>query len=302
MVTGNAAVTVPTCAPPDRSVRRSSLRLPPLSCDCHAHICGPAEQYPLATERIYSPAQATFDDYRRMMSTIGVERAVLVQPSFYGTDNAALLDAIRAGGANFRGVAVVADEVGGTELERLHQGGVRGVRFNIVDVKNGKGRLPIERIGALAERIKPFGWHVELLMHVHEFPDLDRAFDGFPVDVVFGHLGYVPTERGVDDPGFRSLLRLLGAGRAWVKLTAPYRISSQAMPHADMAAFAEALRDTAHERLLWGSDWPHVKAQWSIPMPNDGDLVDLLGDWVPSEAARRDILVANPARLYGFET
>lgn len=302
MTTGTAAVTVPTCAPPERSVRRPSLRLPPLSCDCHAHICGPAERYPLTPERIYSPAEATFEDYRRLMAAIGVERAVVVQPSFYGTDNAALLDAIRAGGSNFRGVAVIADDVSGKELERLHQGGVRGVRFNIVDVSSGKGRLPIERMRALAERIKPFAWHIELLMHVNEFPDLDKAFDGFPVDVVFGHLGYVPTERGIDDPGFRSLLRLLGSGRAWVKLTAPYRISSQAMPHADTIAFAEALCEAAQQRLLWGSDWPHVKAQWSIPMPNDGDLVDLLRDWIPAEDARRDILVANPARLYGFET
>jgi len=301
MVESAGKVSIPVSVPPERATRRPALRLPPRSCDCHAHVCGPEEKYPLLPDRIYTPAPVTVDDYRDLLAALGVERGVLVQPSFYGADNSALLEALAAAPSMFRGVAVVSDSVSDQELERLHAAGVRGLRFNIVDLSSGKGQLPIDRIRRLADRIKPFGWHVEMLMHVNEFPDLDREFDGFPVDVVFGHLGYVPTERGTGDAGFQALLRLLGSGRAWVKLTAPYRISPQAMPHPDVVPFAHALLEAAPERLVWGSDWPHVKAQWSIPMPNDGDIVDLLSDWVPSEAARHRILVENPVRLYGFD-
>ena len=137
----------------------------------------------------------------------------------------------------------------------------------------------------LAQRIAPFGWHIEFLMHVDEFPDLDRMLDGLPVDVVFGHLGYVRAEKGTDVPGFQALLRLLRGGRAWVKFTGPYRISSQPLPHADTVAFAHALLATAPDRIVWGSDWPHVMTRWTIPMPNDGALADLLLDWIPDAAS-----------------
>jgi 2-pyrone-4,6-dicarboxylate lactonase len=290
----------PLCAPPDPATRTPRLAMPPLACDCHAHICGPMDQYPCSPTRIYTPPDAGLDRYRSMLSVLGVTRAVLVQPSFYGTDNAALVHALRAGGASFRGVAVVAADIAERELERLHQAGVRGVRINIVDTRQGKGALPIDQLRRLAERVRPFGWHMEFLAHVNEFPDLDRLLAGFPVDVVFGHLGYVPTIRGTGDAGFCALLRLLGEGRAWVKLTGPYRISEQSLPFTDTAAFARALLDTAPQRVLWGSDWPHVKAAWSIPMPNDGDLADLLLDWAPDPKLRRGILVDNPALLYGF--
>ena len=291
---------IPVCAPPDPDPSAPRFKFPPLACDCHAHICGPQGVYKYIPERIYSPPDALLPEYSRMLMALGCSRAVLVQPSFYGTDNSAMLAAMKAAGPAFRGVAVIADAVTAHELETMHAAGIRGARLNIVDVREGKGQLPIERMARLADRIKPFGWHIEFLMHVDEFPDLDVMLSKLPVDVVFGHLGYVKTERGTAAPGFQALLRLLRGGRAWVKLTGAYRISSQTLPHADTNGFAHALVATAPERIVWGTDWPHVMTKWTIPMPNDGAIADLLLDWIPDATLRRRVLADNPAALYGF--
>ena len=291
----------PFAKPPNLDVRKPRLVLPQNSCDSHAHVCGPLDRYPCFADRIYSPPpEATLENYQAMLSTLGIKRAVLVQPSFYADDNSALFDALKAMGRDARGVVVLGDNLSSTDLERMHAAGVRGVRFNIVDVKSGKGVLPMERLRDISNRIAPFGWHVELLMHVNEFPTMDQAFADFPTDIVVGHLGYVPADLGIDDAGFQALIRLMRDGKAWAKLTGPYRISARDMPHGDLNVFAHALVDAASEQLVWGSDWPHVKVSWPIPLPNDGDIVDLLGTWVPDENARTRILVDNPARLYGF--
>jgi predicted TIM-barrel fold metal-dependent hydrolase len=293
--------TIPVVAPPDPHPRKPAIALPPLACDCHAHVCGPESRYPWYAQRIYTPPEGTTaQDYARLLAALGVERAVLVQPSFYGSNNRALLDAIAASGGRYRGVAVLDDADGAAAIERLHEAGIRGARVNIVDLAEGKGQLPVDKLRRLAARIAPFDWHLELLMHVDEFPDLDRQLGDLPVQLVFGHLGYVRKGRGPEEPGFQALLRLLGDGRAWAKLTGPYRISSQPLPHLDLAPFAQALREAAPQRLVWGSDWPHVMVNWPIPMPNDGDILDLLARWIPDEAHRQQVLVDNPATLYGF--
>ena len=289
----------PLCAAFDPLTRQPQFTLPPGATDCHAHICGPATRYDYFEGRIYTPADALLTDYRTMLDTLGVARAVLVQPSVYGTDNSAMLDAMKADPARLRGVAVVANDVTNDELARLHAAGVRGVRVNIVDVKDRKaGTLPLAELTQLAVKVKPFGWHMEFLMHVDEFPDLDRLLADFPVETVYGHLGYMKTDHGTGNPGFHALLRLMQAGRAWVKLTGPYRISAEPLPHADTNEYAHALLAAAPAQVVWGSDWPHVMVK--IPMPNDGDLCDLLTKWVPDEALRKQVLVDNPARLYGF--
>jgi 2-pyrone-4,6-dicarboxylate lactonase len=268
------------------------------ACDCHAHVCGPESRYPYAANRLYTPHDALPSDYRRMLDSLGVERGVLVQPSIYATDNRALLDALAQDPARLRGVAVVPWDISTKELERLHAAGVRGVRQNIVDLKDGKGVLPLEELKTLGRKIKPFGWHVEFLMHVDEFPDLDRQLADFPVEVVFGHLGYVPAAKSPREPGFQALLRLMKDGKAWVKMTAPYRLTSSAMPYPETDRFAQALAAAAPERLVWGTDWPHVFIKTA--MPDDAKLLALFERWVPDEKARRRILVDNPARLYNF--
>jgi 2-pyrone-4,6-dicarboxylate lactonase len=288
----------PPCAPPDFAPRKPRLVFPPRSCDCHAHVLGPAARHAYAVDRIYTPPDCLAADHRAMLAALGIERAVLVQPSVYGTDNTVLLNALSESGAAFRGVAVVDWKVGDAALESMHAAGVRGVRVNIVDVKDGKGALPLDLLRALAQRIAPLGWHMELLLHADEFAGLDRDLADFPVDVVFGHLGYLRAGNGIDAPGFQALLRLLETGRGWVKLTGPYRISISALPYADVTPIAQALLRAAPGRVLWGSDWPHVMLKGT--MPNDGELADLLSAWIPDEAQRRRVLVDNPARLYGF--
>lgn len=268
------------------------------ACDCHAHVCGPQSRYPYAANRLYTPHDASPADYRGMLDALGLERGVLVQPSIYGTDNRALLDALALDPARLRGVAVVPWEVSSAELDRLHAAGVRGVRQNIVDLKEGKGLLPLQELKALARKVKPLGWHVEFLMHVDEFPQLDRQLADFPVGVVFGHLGYVPASKSTEEPGFQALLRLMRDGKAWVKLTAPYRLTPSAMPYPETDAFARALLEAAPGRLVWGTDWPHVFIKSA--MPEDRKLLELFEHWVPDAAARRRILVENPARLYSF--
>jgi predicted TIM-barrel fold metal-dependent hydrolase len=291
---------IPVCVPPDPHPKKPKFEFPPLACDCHAHICGPQKVYAYVPQRIYSPPDALLQDYKRVLDVLGCRRAVLVQPSFYGADNSAMLTAMKAAGPVFRGVAVIGDDARPSEIEALHAVGVRGARLNVVDLREGRGQLPIERITKLADRIRPFGWHIELLVHVDEFPQIDVMLGGLPVDVVFGHLGYVKTEQGTTAPGFQSLLRLLRGGRAWVKLTGPYRISSKTLPHADTNEFAHALLDAAPGRVVWGTDWPHVATKWTIPMPNDGALADLLPGWIPDPGLRTRVLAENPEALYGF--
>jgi 2-pyrone-4,6-dicarboxylate lactonase len=298
LVSEQTASGAPPCAPPDPKPRKPRVVLPPLACDSHAHILGPASRYAYSPARTYTPPDALLPDYEHLLKTLGVVRAVLVQPSVYGSDNSAMVDAMKTAGNRFRGVAVVNEDISEAELRKLHDAGVRGVRFNIVDVKDGKrGTLPLDVPRKLAERVRPFGWHVEFLMHVDEFPDLDRAFADFPVDIVLGHLGYMKTDKGLDTPGYRALLRLVKTGRCWVKLTGPYRISTTTLPYPDVTPFARTLMKANAERILWGSDWPHVTTK---VMPNDGDLCDLLLDWIPDPRLREQVLVKNPAKLYGF--
>jgi 2-pyrone-4,6-dicarboxylate lactonase len=158
--------------------------------------------------------------------------------------------------------------------------------------------LPVDALKSLASRIAPFGWHLEFLMHVDEFPDLDLQLTGIPVPMVFGHLGYVPVATGPKTPGFEALLRLMRDGRAWVKMTAPYRLTSSELPYTQADIFAARLVEAAPERLVWGSDWPHVTMKSA--MPNDGDLFDVFARWVPDETIRNRILVENAAQLYDF--
>ncbi|MGA8514649.1 MAG: amidohydrolase family protein, partial [Burkholderiaceae bacterium] len=259
--------TAPLCQAPDPALRKPRLSLPAGATDCHAHICGPAHLYPYAAQRIYTPPDALLPYYRALLASLGVGRAVIVQPSVYGDDNRALLAALATDPMHLRGVAVVNANITDDELQTLHNAGVRGLRCNIVDLADAKGSLPIDALRQIAQRIAPLQWHLELLMHVNEFPHLARDLADLPVDLVFGHLGYVPTRHTVQDPGFQNLLSLVREGKAWVKLTGPYRISQQSSPpYADVLPFADALLRTNPNRLLWGSDWPHVMVKG--PMPN----------------------------------
>lgn len=298
MTNSDARPDAPFCAAPDFAPRKPRIVLPPLSCDCHAHVCGPGSRYPYTSNRVYTPVDTLYSAYQEMLTALGVQRAVLVQPSVYGADNRAMLDALQIAGPNYRGVAVVEPDIGDEELALLHIVGIRGVRVNAVDVKAGKGVIDLDALRPLASRIKHLGWHMEFLLHVNEFPKLEATFSDFPVDVVLGHLGYMPTSMGIETPGFQGLLNLMRAGRAWVKLTGPYRISAQPLPYSDVNEFAHCLIETNADRVVWGTDWPHVMLRGQ--MPNDADICDLLPGWIPDEKIRERVLVRNPERLYDF--
>jgi predicted TIM-barrel fold metal-dependent hydrolase len=281
--------------------RAPRTTFPKGACDTHAHICGPAALFPYAEERVYTPPDSTLDDYLHLLKVLGVGRAVLVQPSVYGTDNRALLDALGRHKRGLRGVAVVDFSVKADDIRALDAAGVRGVRFNLVDRHGERNVVPIDEVRKLAATIAPFGWHIEFLVNIDEAPGFADAVSDLPVDVAVGHLGYPKSGAGAfaQAASLNSFLRLFEKGHCWVKLTGPYRISTAPdLPYPDVTPLAQRLAEVNPERLIWGTDWPHVMNK--KPMPNDGDLTDLIAVWLPDAALRERMLVANPAKLYGF--
>jgi 2-pyrone-4,6-dicarboxylate lactonase len=290
--------SAPLCAPPDAHPHKPSFRLPPGATDTHFHIFGPMAQYGFAEKRIYTPPDALLADWQRLANTLGVERGVIVQPSVYGADNSVTLANLKAMHGQWRGVVVVEDSITDRELEAMHALGVRGIRFNVVDVAGEKGVLPMPLARGLAERIAPLGWHVQFLMHVDDYPDLEKRFEGFPTDFVIDHFGYMKAGKGVKDANFQAFLRLLKGGRCWCKFTGAYRISAHDMPYPDVTPLAHAIIEANPDRVVWGTDWPHPKHEGA--MPNDGEMCSRLLEWIPDAAIRDRVLAANPARLYGF--
>ncbi len=282
------------CQGPDPKPRGPVFEVPAEAYDCHAHVFGPASRYPYFAGRAYTPPDASLVEYEHMLRTLGMERAVLIQPSVYGSDNTAHLDALDAATLEMRMVAVVDPDIAGQELERMHAAGVRGVRFNL----HSGGAQPLEGLEPMAERIKPFGWHIQIFADISQLHDLAQKLGGLPVDVVIDHMGLMHPNKGMDNPGFQGLLRLLDSGRCWVKLSGAYRCSEEVVPYGDVAPIAMTLIERAPERMVWASDWPHPS--FEAPMPNDGDLCDLLPVWAPEPELRHKILVENPAVLYGF--
>ena len=288
---------IPSCPPPDPNPATPNLVAPPGAVDCHAHVFGPQSRYAYSPARGYTPPDAPLETYLSMLATLGVERAVLTQPSVYGTDNSAMLDAMAQFPDRLRGVAAVGAGIGDGELEALHAKGVRGVRVNIAD-KGGNPFDSMDAVRRFCERLRPLGWHLEVLLHVDEFPSLKETFADFPVDIVVGHLGYVKSPNALDDPGFQDFLDLVRGGSWWVKLTGTYRITAaDRPPYRDVAPVAQALIAANPQRMIWGSDWPHPFHYRA--MPNDAYLLDQLEDWT-DRATIEKILVDNPAALFGF--
>lgn len=295
MNTRDPGEDVPYCAAPDPAPRAPAFAVPPLACDTHMHIVGPAARYPYQRNRSYTPPDATLSAYRRLMATLGHQRHVVVQPSVYGTDNSRLLDTLAEIGPGARGVAVIDAKAPDALIEQLHAAGVRGARFNFVF----PGGVPFSDAEAVARRVAPLGWHLDFLLDVSTFEDLEGRLSALATDSVIAHMGHCATRHGLDHPGRRALLALLKSGRTWVKLTGGERFTAeQSPPYEDVATIARTLVEAAPERCLWGTDWPHV--QLPVPMPNDGVLMDQLATWCPDAETRRAILVDNPTRLYAF--
>ncbi len=280
---------------PIAETKRPRVAFPRGATDCHAHIFGPQDRYPLLPKTHFVPPVCSLSDYVRMLRTLGCERAVLVQPSVYGTDNIAIEEALQSGEFPLRGVAVVGADITDRELERLHAIGFRGIRINTASATPG---LKIEDAPRIAERIRHLGWHLQFFVNLREQPGIADVLAKLPVNVVVDHFGRIAASDGLDAPPFRALLGLLRREHCYAKLMGPY-FASDAPHFVDLAPFARAMVAAAPERIVWGTDWPHPSAKEKLP--NDGDLADLLLDWVPDEATRNRVLVNNPQRLYAFD-
>ena len=271
------------------------LKAPANATDCHHHVYN--AKYPVDPTATLRPADALVDDYRALQKRIGTTRNVLVQPSTYGIDNRAHLEALAAFGPTARMVAVVNDGVSTEELKRMHALGVRGIRFNLAQA----GATTPEMMEPLAKRINDLGWHIQINAPAAKIMEVMPILETRVVSpIVFDHLAHIPHPSGVNDPLYAKVRALMDKGRTWVKLSGAYADTKVGPPtYADSSAVARAYAQAAPERCVWGSDWPHPTEQ-SKQLPDDAVLFDLLSDWVPDEKARHRVLVENPAALYDF--
>lgn len=293
------ATAIRPCVPPDRHPRPPSFTMPPGSVDTHVHVF--EDRYPLSPARGYDPPESTLDDLRHLHKTLGVDRVVFTQPSVYGTDNSAILDGVQTlnGEIPDRARAVVACDllVADDQLADWEALGVRGIRLNM----DNQGGMPLDTsdIPELCRRIATFGWHLEFLFPGDQIHELMDVFAQVTVPMSIGHFAYQPATAGVTAPGFQALLELVRRGNTWVKISGANRVSATDLPpYDDVAPMAQALIETAPDRVMWGTDWPHPN-KYEVN-PNDGDLADALAAWVPDESLRRQILVDTPEEFYRF--
>ncbi len=291
---------IPACPPP-REPSRPEIPPPPKACDTHAHVFGPASRFPYADDRSYTPPDAPLAKYLGMLDRLGLARGVLVQGSAHGRDNAAMLDALARHPERLRGVAVADVDTPPAELRRWASLGVKGLRFNHFFRGGGlhyRGGVPLAAARALAPLMAELGWHLQLWIDVKDLPDTIPILTSLGLPVVIDHMGRTDARAGTSTPGFQSLLRLVGDGGCWVKLSGAHRLSAQAPDYAEARPLHQALVRANPDRLVWGTDWPHPRIEGE--MPDAGHLLDLFQQWTPDEETQRRILAVNPARLYGF--
>lgn len=295
---------MPYCYPPDPNTRRPKFPPPPKACDTHFHVFGPPEKFPFVSTHEYTPPAAPLEHYLKMLAVIGVERAVVVQPSVHGLDNSATLDAIGNSGGHFRGVGRIDDKTARDDLRRLHEGGIRGVRFNLLD--RPRGNVKLEVLDQCVDNIAGFGWSVDLHIDMKNLLAQEKRIRAMAVPVVIDHIARVKPAEGLKQPGFQLLLDLMKLNHVWTKVSGADKIcettvdSYFGLPFVEVIPYAQAVIAAAPERVIWGTDWPHSNNFMPGHTPNDGDLVDLLALFAPDESIRKNILVDNPARLYGF--
>jgi predicted TIM-barrel fold metal-dependent hydrolase len=295
---------MPYCYPPDPNTRKPSFTPPANSCDTHFHIFGPPEKFPFLSTHEYTPPAAPLEHYLKMIQIIGIERAVVVQPSVHGLDNSAALDAIASSDGRFRGVGRIDDQTPKSELHRLHRSGIRGVRFNLLDRPRGNVKLDV--LDRCVEHIAELGWSVDLHIDMKNLIGRENRIRNMPVPVVIDHIARVKPPEGLKQAGFELLLDLLRLTHVWVKVSGADKICNSkvygfGLPFIEVIPYARAVIAAAPDRIIWGSDWPHSNNFSPGHTPNDGDLIDLLAAFAPDESTRKKILVDNPAALYGFE-
>jgi predicted TIM-barrel fold metal-dependent hydrolase len=287
-----------------------SFLMPAGATDCHAHVFCDSKAFPMAPGRTYTPDAAPVSEYIALARRLGIERTVFIQPSVYGADNTCILAAIREIGSHARGIAVVGDTTSDAELDDMIHTGIRGLRINLETTGQADPSQARERFLAAVKRIGARKLHVQMFTRPSVIAAIKEAIEASPLTVVFDHFGGAQAAGGVEQPGFDALAALVQSGKAYVKLSAPYRGSTQTPAYADMAPLAKALIAANPQRILWGSDWPHPNTSPEAVNADSGtsprlpiDDVAVLNQfqvWLPTIPQRRVVLVDNPARLYGW--
>ena len=269
---------------------------PPGAVDAHCHVFGPADVFPYAPQRKYTPCDAPKERLFALRDFLGFSRNVIVQATCHGADNRALVDALEAANGLARGVATVKATVSEAELRALDAAGVRGVRFNFV--RRLVDATPRETYLSIAERIAKLGWHIVVYFEAHELADLVPFLNALPTTIVVDHMGRPDLAKGVDHPDFRRFVDLMAANpRVWSKVTCPERLSISGPPnYDDFVPFGRTLAQAFPDRVLWGTDWPHPNM--TTHMPDDGDLVNMIPRIAETPDERQALLVDNPMRLY----
>ena len=274
---------------------RPTYAPPPGAVDAHCHVFGPADVFPYAPERKYTPCDAPKEKLFALRDFLGFSRNVIVQATCHGADNRALVDALKASNGLARGIATVKATVSDAELKSLDEAGVRGVRFNFV--KRLVDATPRETYLSIAERVAKLGWHIVVYFEAHELADLIPFLEALPTTIVVDHMGRPDLAKGVDHPDFRRFVDLMAANpRVWSKVTCPERLSVSGPPnYDDFVPFGRTLVQAFPDRVLWGTDWPHPNM--TTHMPDDGDLVNLIPRIAETPDERQALLVDNPMRL-----
>ena len=282
--------------------------MPDGAADCHMHVLGPFERYPLAAERAYNVPEATLDEHERMKRGVGLQRTVFVQASGHGNDNRAMLAALARLGERGRGIAVVPPGSSPGALESLHTAGVRGLRLNLVTMRSRYGDDPAKLVGDYERLCAPLGWHLQVFADGATLVALEPKLVRCRVNVVIDHMGLPDASAGIAQPGFQALLRLMRREHMWAKLAGADRITRASARLRDAIPFVRALAAVAPQRLVWGTDWPHIGFHSGQQVRGDAvlpyreldarALLEVLFEAVPDAAAFRAILSDNPARLY----
>ena len=290
-------MTKPSCLPPNNETKTPLFTAPVNACDAHCHVFGPHSKFPYSEKATYWPPDADRHALKRIHQKLGIDRAVLVQASCHGTDNRAMVDAIKHSNGHYRGVCIADDTFTENDFQDLHDGGVRGVRFNFVTHLGGAPNL--EKMKSVLDKVQFLGWHLVIHVNAEDIIKYEDFFSQFKMDIVVDHMGRVPTTEGVGQQAYRILLDFMQQENWWVKVCGSERIAI-APPFYDAIPYAQGLVEIAPDRILWGTDYPHPNIKKH--MPNDADLLDLVPLIARDEATQRKILVDNPARLYGFDS
>jgi predicted TIM-barrel fold metal-dependent hydrolase len=297
-------------AKPSQPGTKVNFELPAGAVDCHTHIHGDPEKFPMFSGRVYTPESASPEEMAALHKALGIPRVVIVTPSVYGTDNSATLFGIKARGGDARGVAVIDDKTTESELDAMHTAGIRGIRINLATGGNNDPSIARQRVQSAIDRIKARGWHLQMYTNLPVIPAIKDLAATSPVPLVFDHFGGAQAALSVEQPGFADLVELVKSGKVYVKISGAYRASALGPDYSDVVPLAKALISANPDRIVWGTDWPHpdsVTPAGKKPTDltpllqiDDGRLLNQLAVWAPDAATRKKILLDNPVRLYGF--